>query len=476
MGTAPDPAPADWLRRASRVHGDRTALIHGPLALDYRGLYGRIARLAGRYAAAGLRPGLPLAVVGPAPQLAWGMYLALHWGCPLLPLDPTRRAALGLIRALRIPQLIADTDLACGARRWPARWLGQDSGHPEAVPPPADPDPIQLLIATAGTTGAPKGVMLSARNLAAASTAACHRLGLEADSLWLACLPLHHIGGLSVILRCLRAGAGVLLHEGFDPARVWRDLHAHPITHLSLVPVMLSRLMDHSADAPPPATLRVVLVGGGPLSGRLAERALRSRWPIHASYGLSEAAALVAARALRGRGWDPGDVGTPLAGIQVDVVEEGPSAAPGRIRIRGAAVMAGYANADWRRGLGLDQDGGFVSQDLGRIDSHGDLHVLGRIDDILVVGGENIHPHEIEAQLCRCPGVEDCAVTARRDPVWGERLIALVCGRAGEPELERWCASRLPGPLRPRRFIKVRELPRNTLGKLARHRLRDWPP
>jgi O-succinylbenzoic acid--CoA ligase len=412
--------------------------------------------------------------------LAWALYLAIYWGCPLLPLAPTRRGALALIRELRIRQLIGDTDtdlpLPPGARRWPARWLMQETDHLRAPPAPAHIDDIQLVIATAGTTGAPKGVLLSARNLAAATTAACHRLGLEAGGMWLACLPLYHIGGLTVILRCMQAGATVLLHDGFDPARVWRDLHAHRVTHLSLVPAMLSRLMDQGADAPPPAQLRVVLVGGGPLSGRLADRALKARWPIHPSYGLSEASALVATRPAKARAWRAGEVGTPLQGVEVDIVDRAarPTGGPGRIRIRGATVMAGYANTDWSRGLGLDRDGAFVSNDLGQIDAHGKLHILGRADEILMVGGENVHPHEIEAELCRCPGVEDCAVTARRDPVWGQQLIALVYGKVREPELERWCATRLPGPLRPRRFIKVRDLPRNALGKLARHRLRDW--
>jgi O-succinylbenzoic acid--CoA ligase len=481
MTLCPESSPADWLRRAARDHGDQTALIHGPRTLDYSTLYGRLARLVGRYGAAGLRSRSPLAVVvGTTPPLAWATYLAIYWGCPLLPLAPTRKHALALIRELRIRQLITDVDdslpLSPDTRRLPAQWLVQETHHPRTPASPHDIEDIQLVIATSGTTGASKGVMLSAQNLAAATTASCHRLGLEAGGMWLNCLPLCHIGGLAVILRCMRTGATVLLHDGFDPARVWRDLHTHRVTHLSLVPAMLSRLMDQGADAPPPAQLRVVLVGGGPLSGRLADRALKAHWPIHPSYGLSEASGLVATRSVKTRASRAGEVGTPLQGVEVDIVDQAarPTGGQGRIRIRGATVMAGYANPDWSRGLGLDHEGAFVSNDLGRIDGHGNLHILGRADEILIVGGENIHPHEIEAELCRCPGVEECAVGACRDDVWGHQLIALVHGTVCEPELERWCATRLPGPLRPRRYIKVGDLPRNALGKLARHRLCDW--
>lgn len=335
-------------------------------------------------------------------------------------------------------------------------------------------DEIELLIATSGTQGEPKAVMLSGANLQAGTQAARSRLPLAAGDAWLACLPLYHIGGMAILYRCAEAGATVVLHEGFDPLRVWRDLEACRVSHLSLVPAMLAKLLDAGRDAPPPAALRYALVGGGPLSAALARRARAAGWPVCATYGMSEAGSQVATWCGLPEGWASGQVGAPLPGLEVEVVDEDgrPTSGIGRIRIRGAAVMAGYSNPECRPGLGLER-GWFVSGDLGCFDEQGRLTVLGRHDDMLVSGGVNVHPQAVEEVLKRCPGVADAALTALADDVWGDLLVALVAGEAGDEALENWCRNELPGAMRPRRFIRVPALPRNALGKLERLALRS---
>jgi O-succinylbenzoic acid--CoA ligase len=140
----------------------------------------------------------------------------------------------------------------------------------------------------------------------------------------------------------------------------------------------------------------------------------------------------------------------------------------GRIRVRGPNVMTGYANAAHESGHGLG-DGWFVSGDRGYFDACGNLVVLGRHDDVLVSGGVNVHPAEVEGLLLACPGVSDVAVTGVSDAVWGDRIAALVVGRVDD--LQEWCRDRLPSHLRPRLFVAVGALPRNALGKLERKRL-----
>jgi O-succinylbenzoic acid--CoA ligase len=236
---------------------------------------------------------------------------------------------------------------------------------------------------------------------------------------------------------------------------------------------MLARLLDICRDSPPPV-LRVALIGGGPLSAALAERARAAGWPVCASYGMSETGSQVATLCDMPKGWAPGQVGSPLPGFEVEVVgEDGQTTSGiGRIRIRGAAVMAGYASPQRQIGLGLAQ-GWFTSGDLGCIDAQGNLTVLGRHDDMLVSGGTNVHPQQVEEVLKRCPGVADAALTSVADDVWGDLLVAAVVAEADDEALEKWCRSELSGAIRPRRFIRLHALPRNALGKLDRQALRD---
>jgi O-succinylbenzoic acid--CoA ligase len=298
-------------------------------------------------------------------------------------------------------------------------------------------------------------------------------LPLQAGDTWLACLPLYHIGGMAILYRCAEAGAAVVLHEGFDPQRVWNDLEKYRVTHISLVPAMLARLLDTCSDSPPPA-LKVALIGGGPLSAALVERARVAGWPICVSYGMSETGSQVATLCDLPQGWAPGQVGLPLPGFEVEVVgEDGrPTSGIGRIRIRGAAVMAGYANPQRQIRLGLAQ-GWFTSGDLGCIDAQGNLTVLGRHDDMLVSGGTNVHPQQVEEVLKRCTGVADAALTSVVDDIWGDLLVAAVVAEADDEALEKWCHNELASTMRPRRFIRLSALPRNALGKLDRQALRD---
>lgn len=331
------------------------------------------------------------------------------------------------------------------------------------------PEIAELLIATSGSTGEPKQVMLSEANLEAAVRASRSRIPLGPGDIWLNCLPLQHIGGVAIFYRCAEAGAAALLHRGFEAVQVRKDMERHGVTHISLVPAMLARLLE---TGPPPAPLKYALIGGGPLSANLAQQAHRAGWPICPSYGMSEAASQIATLATFPPDWREGMVGTPLPGISVEILDESgqPAKGEGRIRVRGPSVMMGYANPAHEAGHGL-QNGWFLSGDRGYFDDRGNLVVLGRHDDMLVSGGVNIHPAEVEGLLLTCPGVSDVAVTAVSDEVWGDRMTALLVGDANCSAVQDWCRKHLPSHLRPRRFFAVTALPRNAMGKLERQHL-----
>ncbi|MFN4326380.1 MAG: class I adenylate-forming enzyme family protein [Azonexus sp.] len=332
---------------------------------------------------------------------------------------------------------------------------------PERLAPALDevPPDTALIISTSGSEGQPRAVLLGNAQLDAAAAAANAALDLRAGDLWLACLPLYHIGGQSILWRCARAAAGVLLHQGFAVDALACDLAAWPVTHVSLVPAMLARLLDHGIDPPP--TLRAVLIGGAALSRPLYERARAAGWPLFVSYGMSETAALVAVWRPADGVWHEGLVGRALPDHEFRIGDDG------RIRLRGPQVMIGYLG-----GGGPDADGWLTTGDLGQIDADGRLTVLGRADDMLISGGRNVHPQEIESCLAGCPGVVDIAVTGLPDPVWGDLIVALVVGPADDAALLAHARQHLPSAAIPRRIRRLDRLPRNAAGKLDRGALR----
>ena len=464
---------ARGLQRAAARNPATPALIEEGGTLSYGALWEKSQRLAAELARRGVVPGsLVASSAGSSRLLAMLAWSLSHLGCAFMPLDPAlpseRRDAL--LEAAGADWTVSDLSLpgetlACGPLQ--EIWDAETACAHYPVPEPSGEDGIALVVATSGSEGRPKGVMLSDANLGAAVRASAGRLPLAAEDVWLACLPLYHVGGLSILYRCAEAGAAVLLQQGFDACAAYRAMADHGATHASLVPAMLARLAD---AGPPPASLKCALTGGGPLSAALFLRARDAGWPICPSYGLSEAASQVATLHPPPADWVEGTVGKPLPGIEVEIE-------PGncRIRVRGPTVMAGYANPQRELGLGLER-GWFATGDSGYFDAAGKLVVLGRVDDILVSGGRNIHPREVESLLAAHPEVRDVAVLGLRDEVWGDRLAALVAGGGDMAALAGWCREHLPSHLRPRLLVAVPALPRNAMGKLERGRLRELLP
>ena len=323
------------------------------------------------------------------------------------------------------------------------------------------------MIATSGSSGDPKVVMLSGRNLAASVTASRRCLGLGAGDRWLNCLPLYHIGGAAIVYRCAEAGATLLLHEQFDPAQLLIDLQHYNVSHISLVPAMLAQLLKASGGRKPPDTLRVALVGGDALSPALARQARAESWPLHVTYGMTETCSQLATDSSDKAGVEFGAVGRPLDGFEIEIGLDG------EIWVRGEAVMTGYANPEKVPGQGVE-DGWFQTGDLGMIYSNGELMVNGRADESLTSGGETFHPNQVERLLSECPGVEASAVSSAPNEIWGDRLVAWVVGEITEEALQLWCRANFPTAIRPREVFKTDTLPRNSMGKVDRCCLQAW--
>jgi O-succinylbenzoic acid--CoA ligase len=336
-----------------------------------------------------------------------------------------------------------------------------------------DPDSIHTIVYTSGTTGKPKGAMLSHANHFASAAASRANLGARHGDRWLDALPLHHVGGLSILLRSVVDGSGVVLHGGFDADRVDRSLREDGITLTSMVATMLRRVVQRAADRPYPSSLRAVLVGGGPVPAALLEQSDALGLPALATYGLTETASQVATWAVGSDGAGRAGAGRAIGDARFRIADPDEKG-HGEILVSGPTVMAGYFRrpADSERAL---RDGWLHTGDIGHLNESGCLHVHDRRSDLIVSGGENVYPAEVEAVLLSHPDVSEAAVYPLADLDWGQRVSAAVVLHPGrslrDDELRAWCATRLARFKLPRNIRFVTSLPRTASGKVKRREL-----
>ena len=418
---------AQHIQTAAGRYPDALALLAGERRWSFAALQSDMQNLAGQHGASQQ----PLIHCGSSLEVARQAYACSLENRPFWPVDP------GASRCLH------------GRNTQPTTGPATSAGLSDTA----------LIISTSGSEGRPRAVLLGNAQLDAAAAASNACLPLGPGDLWLHCLPLYHIGGQAILWRCARAGAGVLLHDGFAAQAVADDLGRQPVTHISLVPAMLARLLELGVT--PPASLRVTLIGGAALSLTLYRAASAAGWPLFPSYGMSETAAQLATHSPADGPWREGLVGRPMPGHDIRIGDDG------RIRLRGPQVMLGYLDGD-----GPDADGWLTTGDLGRLDADGCLTVAGRADDMLISGGRNVHPLEVESCLAACPGIRDVAVTGRPDPVWGDLVVALVVGCVETAALLAHARQHLPAAAVPRRIVFLERLPRNATGKLERAALR----
>lgn len=324
--------------------------------------------------------------------------------------------------------------------------------------PQADGVPVEAgtaaVVATSGTTGTPKGVVLTRTGMEASAHAVAEALGSRGDDRWLCCLPLHHVAGLAVVARAWLSGVPPVVHPRFDPAAVADVARSGGAGLVSVVPVMLRRLLDAGA---PLDRFRWVLVGGSPLPPDLEAQAADAGVALATTYGLTET-------------W--GGVvhdGHPLRGVRVRLGERE------EIVVDTAAVMAGYRLDGTATAAAFTDDGRLRTGDVGAFDDDGRLRVVDRLRDLVVSGGANVSPTEVEGVLVDHPAVADVCVSGAPDPAWGERVVAhVVPADPADPptlgELRDFARERLAAAKLPRELRLIEAVPRSTGGKpLRRH-------
>ena len=449
------------LSAAAREAASRPALFAGDVVLSFAELEARARAFVSALTARGIRPGSRVALLAQnRVETVIAVHALLCVGAAIVPIHPRLTAA-------EVQLIVDDAAPALTLREADLDALCAEAPRDDAPPATAiDPEAPLAIVYTSGTTGRPKGAILSRRAFLASAAASTANLGWISEDRWLLCLPLCHVGGLSILTRCLAARRAVILEPRFDPDAVLSAIIARRATLLSVVPTMLKALLerDHHGVL---ARLRAVLSGGAATPWPLLEECGRRSIPALTTYGLTEACSQAASQAPRSPYVPERGSGHALPGVELRVDGSG------KIHLGGPTLMSGYFRGEGRDpDTSMFTDGWLDTGDLGELDAAGRLHVHARRTDLIVTGGENVYPLEIEQCLEALPGVRRALVFGVHDPRWGQIVAAAIEvepeAATDEAALDAALASRLAPHKRPRLLAVVPALAVTGSGKLVR--------
>ncbi len=503
---------ATLLERQAARHADMVALVDGATARRWTiaDLERSSAAAARTFQAAGIGHGDRLGLLSSNhPSMVLTYLAAARLGAVLVPINSRLTAAevellatdaglsaLVAHRQLAAPALgaAAAVDLSAD-RTW---WIGEGdlpaTGHdldavlatatddePLKVDHPPVADDLLYLMYTSGTTGRPKGAMHTHGTTMAATTGNLESMDYRPGDTYFNVMPLFHVASLAMVNMCLHRRCTMVLGRAFDPAGTWRTIAEHRVDAMMAVPAMLTAMaatFDPSLDT---SSLRVLSTGAAPVPLPLLERYRELGIAIVQAYGITEAGGAVTVLDSADALDHLGSAGKPLLSLEMRIVNPSggdvPAGEAGEIVVRGPAVTTGYWNLPEVTAEAI-VDGWFHTGDVGVADEDGFLAIRDRLKDMLISGGENVYPAEVESVLSGHPAVADVAVIGQPSDRWGESACAVVVpGDGFDPdELLTWSRERLAGFKVPRAVVTVEDLPRNASGKILKHELRDRFP
>ena len=501
---------AQWFSERARRGGHRTALTFEGRSWTYAELLAEIERMASVLAAGGTRPGMRVAYLGfnhpmflvtmLATTRLGGIFVPLNFrltgpeldyiindaGAHTLVVGAEHLAVIDTVRAqLCCVRWWCAEGTPDDAERWPALAPAL-AAAPRATTAPATPanDDVAVIMYTSGTTGRPKGAMMTHGNFWWNHVGEMYTVDVLADDRLLVFAPIFHIGGLNVLMMTTLLKCGhVVLHRGFDPAKALADLVAHRISTVFAVPAMLLFISQQPGFADAPLQhLRMIMCGGAPCPEPLLRTYNARGIAVQQGYGLTETAALVSVLTAEFAAARIGSVGHTALLTQVKLLDtEGREVseplARGEICVRGPNVTRGYWNQPEATRAAISADGWFRTGDIGYVDADGFYYVCDRVKDMIITGGENVYPAEVESVLHAHPAVAEAAVVGAPDPQWGETVVAVLALKPGASltldELQAFASERLARYKVPRRLQIVPALPRNPTGKILKFQIRD---
>ncbi|WP_327272813.1 long-chain fatty acid--CoA ligase [Streptomyces sp. NBC_01224] len=491
---------ATVLRESARRYPDRVAVVDSDTRLTYRELWARALGCAGALRASGVRPGDRVAVLLPnSADFLYAYYGALAAGATVVPVH-------GLLVADEVAYVLRHSGsvaLISGGPLWPvaeegARAAGvravrgvPTDGDPLPAPEPAAPGDTAVILYTSGTTGRPKGALLTHLNIVMNASVIAHDLvGLDVDDVVLGCLPLFHSYGQTCAMNAtLRAGATLVLMPRFSGAGALELLAAEGVSVFMGVPTMYHALVEAAKDATarddttPRLTLRAAVSGGAALPVAVLERFEETfATQVLEGYGLTETSPAATFNQPE-LGRRPGTVGHPVWGVEIGVADAAvedavvllPDGEVGEVVVRGHNVFAGYLD-DPEATAAAVVDGWFRTGDLGVRDEDGFLSIVDRKKDLVIRGGFNIYPREVEEVLVRHPAISEVAVIGVPDEARGEEICAVVVLRADagavtEEDVIAWSRDRLGRHKYPRIVRFTETLPLGPTGKVLKRAL-----
>ncbi|MFT8726401.1 MAG: o-succinylbenzoate--CoA ligase [Liquorilactobacillus ghanensis] len=475
----------NWLLKQAQINPDKTALIFAEqhwtfqqLAEEVLQTAGQIVNVAGKLPeqtrvavllknnAAGYRVILALQ------QLGW-VPLLLNWRLSNAELE--RQISAGQPQALivddSLDSLADQLQLTTTLSPILVSRLAAEKGV--SIKPIAEfsADKVASIMYTSGTTGQPHGVKQTFQNHFYSAVGSAFNLGLDPAELWLCALPIFHISGLSIMMRSLIYGMGVLLVPHFSAKTTTQLLQKYPVTLMSVVPQMLQQLLAIYPANGYQRSFRGFLLGGGPIAAATLATCQQKGLPVVQSYGMTETCSQVIALNFADATQHLGSVGKPLFPMQVRLAEQ----PIGEIQLKGPNLAVGYLDDTAGFLAKMTADGWFKTGDLGRYDQAGFLYICGRQDEMLISGGENVFPQEIENVYQQFPAIKEIAVIGITDRKWGQVPCAFYASQESltPQQLIDFGRQRLAHYKVPQKFIQLAELPRTASHKISRVKLRE---
>ncbi|OIN66210.1 o-succinylbenzoate--CoA ligase [Exiguobacterium sp. KRL4] len=452
-----------WIYTRSKEQPDDLALITDTERLTWSALYKKAHELASAWAPL-LSRGDRIALYGPS---STAYIIAIHAAqlleLTIVPINIrlSQSEVSAQLKQANVKYVISDRLLDSNVKRLPFHAPNQ---APEILVRHMPKHYIQSMLFTSGTTGQPKAVEQTMLNHFSSAMNAARHIGSFPDDRFLVVTPLFHMSGLAVVYRSVIYGVPLVLEPHFSPNKTITWIKTEAVTHISLVSVMLDRLLEaglHRHD------LRVVLTGGGPVPLPILTRALDRNLPVMQTYGMTETASQIATLLPEDALRKIGSAGKPIAPTEIRITRHQ------EIEVKGPTVMNGYFNNPEATTSTFTADGYLKTGDLGRIDSDGYLYVLDRRSDLIISGGENVYPAEVEAALLSISGITEAGVVGRFDPTWGQVPVAFIVSQLEESSVRQQMEQLLAKYKCPVTYVYRDTLPRNANGKLIRRQLKE---